>query len=279
MVYALFPTKETDKGIDNLQRIALSFGLSLVIIPLLGLALYYTIREFKLQIILIGLGLFIFIVGLLAIYRWYRTPQSIRYTLKINISIPEHKTKLDKILTIVLIICLITALCLAIYVIFTPKQGEHFTEFYILGPSHLAYDYPINLSIGENSTIILGLVNHENTLMNYSIEIWLSNQTTSYNNLTKMNETIYHNLWFIDNISITLTPQPINLEEMVTSQWEYNYTFQINQKGNYKLVFLLYTTQLYHYSKNQDYKTIALEKVDSDHTTAYRDLYLWINVQ
>jgi len=278
-IFALFPSKKTDKGIDDIERIALSFGLSIAIVPLIGLILNYTIWGIKLLPIVFSLELLIFIVGTIAIYRWLRTSPDTRYIIKINISIPKHETKLDKLLTIVLVICIIFAASLAIFVILTPKQGEHFTEFYILGSSHLASDYPMNLTLGENATVILGIVNHENTLMNYTIEVWLSNQTIVYNNISNMNETIYHHLWLMDKINSTLPSKPINLEEMSTSQWEYNYTFHINRKGNYKLVFLLYTNQTQNYIKNEDYKTIAAEKVDEEHTTAYRSIYLWINVK
>jgi len=36
-----------------------------------------------------------------------------------------------------------------VYVIVTPKQGEKFTEFYILGPEGMADDYPTDLAVGE----------------------------------------------------------------------------------------------------------------------------------
>jgi uncharacterized membrane protein len=278
-VFALFPSKKTDKGIDDIERIALSFGLSIAIVPLIGLILNYTVWGIKLLPIVFSLELLIFIVGILAIYRWVHTPPDTRYILKINISLPKHETRLDKVLTIVLVSCIIFAAGLTIFVILTPKQGEHFTEFYILGPNHLASDYPTNLTLGENATVILGIINHENTLMNYTIEVWLSNQTTVFNNISNMNETLYHHLWFLDKINSTLPPEPINLENFSESQWEYNYTFHINRKGNYKLVFLLYTNQTQNYIKNEDYKTIAAEKVDEEHTTAYRSIYLWINVK
>jgi uncharacterized membrane protein len=279
LVSVLFPTKKTDKGIDDIQRVALSLGLSLVLVPLLGLGLYYIVGGLTLQTILFGLGVFIFIVGILAIYRWYRTPPDIRHTIQISISLPTNETKLDKILTIALIICIATTLILVTYVAITPKPGEHFTEFYILGSQHLASNYPMNLTTGENTTIILGVVNHEKTTMNYSIEVWLSNQTTQLNTSTNMNETIYHNLWFMDKINTTLPSTPINLEELSTSQWEYKYTFNITWKGNYKMMFLLYVTPTQMYSKNDDYMMIALQKVEEDTTTAYRTVYLWINVK
>jgi uncharacterized membrane protein len=279
VVFALFPSKKTEKGIDDVERIALSFGLSVAIVPLIGLILNYTIWGIKLLPIVFSLELLIFIVGGIAMYQWLHTPLENRYRLNTNFSLPKPETKVDKALTMVLIICIIIAACLVVFVILTPKQGEHFTEFYLLGPNHQASDYPSNLTFNENATIILGVINHEFTPINYWIEVWLSNQTTVYNTTTKTNETLYHHLWFMDKINTTLAPEPINLENTSESQWEYNYTFHINRIGHYKLVFLLYTNHTQNYIKNQDYKELAIEKVDEDHTTAYRTLYIWINVK
>lgn len=290
LVYALFPER-TEKGFDAVDRIALGLGISIAIVPLLGIALFIFSR-FELQRIILSLEAFILIMGTIAVIRWYHTPPEKRYIPKINISIPKHETKFDKLLTIILVACVIITVSIAIYSILTPKREEHFTEFYILGSNHLAYHYPMNLTSNKNATVILGIVNHEKTTMNYSIEVWLSNQTTQFNTSASINETIYHNFWYMGKIKdpktnltyMNLPPQPINLEEMQTSQWETNYTINITQLNltqnkTYKLVFLLYTTQTQNYIKNKDYKMIATEKADSDHTTAYRDLYLWINVQ
>jgi uncharacterized membrane protein len=279
LVSVLFPTKKTDKGIDTIERIALSLGLSIAVLPLMGVVLNYTIWGITINSIVLSLGIFIFIIGVLAWYRWIRTPASTRYELKINMSLPKDETKLDKSLTAALIIFIIITASLLIFTIFSPRQGERFTEFYILGPTHHASDYPMNLSTGENATVILGVINHENAFRYYSIEIWLSNQTILYNTTTQINETTYHNLWFMDKIDMSLPSLPVNLEEMNNSQWEHNYTFHINRRGNYKLVFLLYTSQVYHYSKGIDYIANATEIMNEEHTTAYRNLHLWINVK
>jgi len=55
--------------------------------------------------------------------------------------------------------------------------SDAFTEFYILGSNGTASDYPRNLSVGEDVTVILGIVNHEFRTINYTIDIWLINQT------------------------------------------------------------------------------------------------------
>jgi len=95
---------------------------------------------------------------------------------------------------------------------------------------------------------------------------------------TQMNETTYHHLWFMDKIDLSLPSLLIDLEANSIKQWEYNYTFQINRTGSFKLVFLLYTAQVHHYSKDIDYKANASDIVDDEHTTAYRNLHLWITV-
>jgi uncharacterized membrane protein len=87
------------------------------------------------------------------------------------------KETLDKILTVILLIAIITALAATIYIIVTPKKGEEFTEFYILGPGGKAADYPTNLSVGERGKVIVGVVNHEYKTVNYSFVARLGNKT------------------------------------------------------------------------------------------------------
>ena len=62
----LFPKK---KELDSLERLALSFGLSIAITPLIGLILNYTPYGIRLTPILISLGAFNIIFSILAIYR------------------------------------------------------------------------------------------------------------------------------------------------------------------------------------------------------------------
>ena len=285
LVFVLFPAKKTDEGITDVDRIALSLGLSLAVLPLAGVFLYYTPWGMQLVPIVVLLELLIVAVGLVAIFRWFRISPDNRYSLRFTISLPKDETRSDKALTVVLVVCMLFAGSLAIFTIFTPKREEHFTEFYILGPSHQAYNYPIELMPNQSAVVILGVVNHEKTVMNYTIEVWLSNQTTEYNASTKINETVYHNFWFVDKIqSQNMTPQPIVPGETQPSQWEEPYLinvsqFHLLQNRSYRVVFLLYTTPTQNYLQNADYRSLAPEKAESDHTTAYRSLFLWINVQ
>lgn len=121
-------------------------------------------------------------------------------------------SKWEKALSIILIISLVLAISATIYIIVTPKQGEKFTEFYILGPDGKASNYPTNLTTGQNGSMIIGVVNHEYT-------------TTDYLLVVKVNDTI------LRNETITLT----NGQKV-----EIPYTFTAGSTGQKKLEFLLY---------------------------------------
>jgi len=180
-----------------------------------------------------------------------------------------NKKLFDKILTIILLIAIIISVVFLIYIIINPHPGEKFTEFYLLGQNGIADDYPSELIIDENASLIIGIVNHEQTTIDYTVEVWLINQTT------EENLTVYNHMWFMDKINISLGHVDVETEEQWTPQWEYNYNFSINKTGSFKLEFLLFTKSTEQYNLNQDYKDIAEEKINS----SYRNLHLWLKVE
>ena len=103
----------------------------------------------------------------------------------------SKESKLDKILSIVLVISIILAISMTVYAITTPKQGEKFTEFYILGPNGKASDYPTNLTVGQSGNVIIGIVNHEYAKVNYKMVVKLNNQTLKEENITLANNEKY----------------------------------------------------------------------------------------
>ncbi len=78
LIFTLFPTKKTDRGIDVIERVALSLGLSIAIVPLIGLLLNYTPFGIRLVPILISIFVFIIGVGCIGAYRWYKTDEQER---------------------------------------------------------------------------------------------------------------------------------------------------------------------------------------------------------
>ncbi len=77
----------------------------------------------------------------------------------------------DKILRIILVFAILGALGIIGYVIATPKVGERFTEFYLLGLEDKAADYPEELKVGEEGRVTVGIVNWEHETMGYRVEV------------------------------------------------------------------------------------------------------------
>jgi len=77
--------------------------------------------------------------------------------------------KIDRMVSYILIVVIVVALASVIYIIISPSSGEKFTEFYILGPDGKAGNYPTNLTVGENGTVTVGIVNHEGTSVSYEL--------------------------------------------------------------------------------------------------------------
>lgn len=80
-------------------------------------------------------------------------------------------TRLDKALSISLVVAILAALGWFGYLIATPSPGEKFTEFYILCREGKAENYPQQVTLGANVDVIIGVVNHEHQPATYRVEV------------------------------------------------------------------------------------------------------------
>jgi uncharacterized membrane protein len=238
------------KGLDGLERIALSLGLSIAITPLIGLVLNYTYDwapdtlGIRLVPILLSQFTFILIVGSIAIYKRSKVPLEDRFAIIIDLTIPENYSRMDKVLTVGIVLMMVLSVGMLIYIIVVPREGESFTEFYILGPSHKAEGYPRNIYLEESHFIYIGIGNHEHKEMNYTLVISMDEGA--------LNQTMDT----FDNVTVSRSRQPsmnIKVEDDTTLEVQCN--FSILEVGSYKLRFLLF--------RNDE---------------EYRDLHIWIKV-
>jgi len=170
LVVALFPKKN---ALDGIERLALSFGLSIAVVPLIGLILNYTFWGVRLYPILISLTIFIIITSVIAWYRRRRLAWVERFTVSFNFSLPPWRGQsfIDNILSIILIVAILGAIGTLGYVIATPKIEEKFTEFYVLGLEGKTIDYFTELSVGEEERVIVGIINREHETVDYRVEV------------------------------------------------------------------------------------------------------------
>ena len=77
----------------------------------------------------------------------------------------------DRVLSIILLLAILGALGTLGYVVATPNVGEKFTEFYLLGLSGEAKDYPSLLMVGEEAKVVVGIINREHEAVTYRVEV------------------------------------------------------------------------------------------------------------
>jgi len=165
LMVALYPKKV---GMSGVERIALSLGLSIAVVAFIGLILNYTPWGIRLESILFSMVSFIFIASAIAYFRQRRLPPEERLSSEFNLALPGRGASIwDKTLSIILVVTVLGALGVMGYVIATPKVGEKFTEFYILGQEGNAGSYPSELTVGEEGRVIAGIVNNEYETVGY----------------------------------------------------------------------------------------------------------------
>jgi len=170
LIAALFPNKN---ALDSIERLALSFGISIAVVPLIGLILNNTPWGIGLYPTLIGLTIFIIITSVTARYRRHRLVQGERFTVSFSLGLPAWRGQrlIDKILSIILIVAILGLAGTLGYVLTTPNVGEKYTEFYILGLKGKVSDYPSELKIGEEGRVIMHIINREHEMVSYRVEV------------------------------------------------------------------------------------------------------------
>ena len=170
LLAALFPKKDS---LNATERVALSFGLSIAIVPLIGLILNYTPWGIKLCPIIVSVATFIFVASIIALYRRRGLPREQRFEPRFHIKLPQwnQQSKLDKALSVILMLSILGAIGALVYVVALPEAKEPFTDFYILGSEGMAEDYPQELVVGEQEVVALGIINHEHQDADYNIEV------------------------------------------------------------------------------------------------------------
>ena len=170
LLSALFPRQDSLSGVE---RLALSFGLSIAVVPLIGLVLNYTPWGIRLYPILISITLFIFITSAVGWYRQRKLPAAERFSVTFKASAINWVgiSKLDRGLSVLLVVAIVAALVSLGYAVAAPKQGERFSEFYVLNIEGKAEDYPWQLLLGEPIEVVIGVVNHEHLPTSYQVAI------------------------------------------------------------------------------------------------------------
>ncbi|MCO8244760.1 MULTISPECIES: DUF1616 domain-containing protein [unclassified Haladaptatus] len=262
-------------GIDGVERVAISFGMSIVLVPLIGLGLNFTPWGIRLVPLLLSISAFTLGATLVAVVRRRDLPEEERFSVPYRTWVEDARdelfdpeTRADKLLNVALVLCILLAAAGATYAIGVPKQGESFTEVYLLTKNDdgklVADDYPTNFTQGERKPVVVGIGNHEHRHERYTVVVLLQNVTmgtherrsrTNANESGVATETTIHDQRELQRLHA-------NVERNGT--WRTTYRVAPPMTGTrLRLTFLVY--------KGNPPKNPTADN-------AYRELHLWINV-
>ncbi len=167
---ALFPNR-TD--LDGPERLGLSFGLSVAIIPVLALLLDKLPWGIRLWPIVLSIAMVTMVFSLASVARRLHLPPEERFTPAASVDLPgwwSAQDRTDRRLYAVLAGALGLALLSALTILLLPKPGERFTEFYMLGAQGMAENYPREVSAGQAISVTVGIRNQEGVAASYRVE-------------------------------------------------------------------------------------------------------------
>lgn len=211
LLAALFPSRD---DLGTVERSAFSFGLSVIMMILLGLLLNYSPWGISLESVLVVVISFILLCSGAAYYRRKNLCRDMQSVVRLDLP-TSHWQDIDRVgkwLTASLVLSIVVAIGVFVYATGRPKRAETFTEFYVLGPSGMAESYAREVVVGEAVHLVVGVANYEHDDVLYHIEI--------------------------DNGTSRASLASFQLGH--EAKWEQDYSFALNEPGeNRKVTFLL----------------------------------------
>ena len=255
------PSADGDEsGIDGIERVALSFGTSIAIAPLIGLALNFTPWGIRLVPILAALGGFTVVAAAVAARRRralspeerFRVPYG-RWIGTARAELFEPSSRTDLALNVVLVLSVLLAFSSVAYAVAVPKSGESFSEFYLLTENEsgqlVADGYPTEFTAGEERSLVVGIGNQEHEPVDYTVVTSIQ-RVEVQNNTSRVLE------------SNELRRFEASLEHNET--WREPHTVAPEMTGErLRLTYLLYRGD---------------PPANPTTGNAYRELHLWVNV-
>jgi uncharacterized membrane protein len=165
----------------------------------------------------------------------------------------EPDDRADAALNVLLVLSIVIATASVGYAVIVPKDGEAFTELYLLTEGEdgalVADDYPTEFVRGESRSLVVGVGNHEHRPVNYSLVVELQRVQVRNNSTTVLEEDRLRAWQFrvADNRTVTRNH---SIAPTLTGQ-------------RLRLAYLLYRGQ---------------PPADPTVENAYREVHLWINV-
>lgn len=168
------------RGVDNVERVALSFAMSLVLVPLFGLALSVVPWGIELVPVLAEVTLFTALVAFVAAVRRLRLPEQERFSVSYKrwvanarAALFDTDSRLDAALNVAVVLGVVIAMTSVGYALAAPQDGESFSQLYLATENEegelVTGNYPTEFTRGEQRPITVGIENHESQAVEYTV--------------------------------------------------------------------------------------------------------------
>jgi uncharacterized membrane protein len=201
-----------NSNLNYLERMSLYFGLSIVVVPLIGLILNYTHIGIKLMPLLYSVIIFVLLTSLVAFFREGVLLGENNLVWEIKFEKPDWgESQLHKFLALILVVLVAGTIGALSYTIAFPNTGEKYSEFYVLGKGNIADNYPTDFMLAANqivgisydkgntfeskniAQVTIGIINLEQQPVTYGLSIQINGQPTPityYGNRVELIEEI-----------------------------------------------------------------------------------------
>lgn len=270
LIAILFPSRQRAmtgrargvlESIDGIERAALSFATSLVVLLLYAFVIGLTPLPFSRTVVLGGLTVFIVAGAFLGMLRRLNLPRDERFRLPVRrwyetgVAMVRPTTRLTGALNILLLASIVAALGVFGYAIAAPVPNAGYTEFQLLTESEsgdlVAGGYPSTVDAGEEIPLVAGVTNHQGSAQTYTVVVELQRVRSTDGSATVLQET-----------ELQRTQSTVAAGE--TWNWRHAVTPPSSMLGeDLRLQYTLYRGDA---------------PADANADDAYRDLHLWITV-
>lgn len=242
------------------ERVALSFGMSLALVPLIGLGLSILVGSFSLASILSGLAVYS-VVGIIAgIWRRNSLPEDERFRVPfrswataVRYRFRHADGVLDRVVLLVLLVSVLAAVVTMSAVLLAPQDGETYSTVALVteGDSGdlVASGYPTDFVQGEGRALTILVKNDEHVETTYTVVAEVQRVDTDGGAMTVLDEE-----------------EVLRVRQTVAAgdRWTASHTITPTLVGeDLRLKYYLYRGQA---------------SQDPSGENAYRDLHLWITV-
>jgi len=249
---------DTDTGLHVIERVFLSIGMSVAVLPILGVVTWATVGGVSTDIVLFGVSTFT--LGAIAVATFRRTSLNAdeQFCIRPSRGVSRFRNWLVGPLTretavnVLLVGAVVLSVTTLMFAFLVPVAGESYTSTMLVTEQDgefVANSYPTNFTTGESETLTLALSNHEGETTSYTVVTTVEQVDRSGGDITIVEHSE------LDRSTMRLAPG-----ETVRKQ----YTLAPERTGeNLRLSYYIYTGEA---------------PVFPNDDSAYRDLHLWVTV-